>query len=134
MKYLETYAELKHLRRRFFATTVNDQEPLTPFSKKLHLQYLIRLWTQLYTPRLIYYIKIKTRTSESAERLQPPGSLDSAKFTANEIQQEKIQLTWHQNILLTIFKLHIILYYIILYHIILYIWYVMYIYNIYNIY
>ena len=61
----------------------------------------------LCTPKLIYYIKIKinikTGTSQSAERLQAPWGLFSAKFkaTANELHQEKTQLRWYEDILLT---------------------------------
>ena len=57
------------------------------------------------TPKLIYYIKlkIKTATSQSAERLQAPWSLFSAKFKApaNELHQEKTQLRCYKDILLT---------------------------------
>ena len=90
------HIELKHPRRGFFAKTVNDQEPLTPFTKKLRL---------LCTPKLIYYkkLKIKTATSQTAERLQASWSLFSAKVKApaNELHQEKTQLRCYEDILLT---------------------------------
>ena len=59
------------------------------------------------TPKLIYYIKIemniKKGTSQSAERLQAPWGLFSANFKAiaNELHQEKTQLRWYEDILLT---------------------------------
>ena len=42
-------------------------------------------------------------TSQNAERLQAPWGLFSAKFkaTANELHQEKTQLRWYEDILLT---------------------------------
>ena len=43
-----------------FAKAVNNQELLTIFTKKLRLWCLTRLWIHLCTPKLIYYIKIKT--------------------------------------------------------------------------
>ena len=48
-------------------------------------------------------INIKTGTSQSTERLQAPWGLFSAKFkaTANELHQEKTQLRWYEDILLT---------------------------------
>ena len=97
------HSEVKHPRRRFFAKTVNDQMPLTPFTKKFHLRCLTKLWIHLCTPKLIYYIKIKTGTLQSAERFQAPWDLFSAKFkaTANEFRQEKPQLRCYQDILLT---------------------------------
>ena len=61
----------------------------------------------LCTPKLIYYIKtkikIKTGTSQSAERLQAPWGLFSAKSkaTSNELHQEKTQLMCYEDILLT---------------------------------
>ena len=36
----EEHSELKYLRR-FFAKTVNDQEPLTPFTKNLCLPVML---------------------------------------------------------------------------------------------
>ena len=58
----------------------------------------------LSTPKFTYYIKmkIKTGTSQSAERFQAPWSLFSAKFkaTANELNQEKAQPRCHEDILL----------------------------------
>ena len=63
--------------------------------------------SNLCIPKLIYYIKIKininTRTSQSAEALEAPGGLFSAKFkaTPNELHQEKTQLRWYKDILLT---------------------------------
>ena len=99
------HSELKHPRRRFFATTVNGQETLTLFAKKLCLWCLTRLWMHLCTPKLIYNlkIKIKTGTSQSAERRQAPWNLFSAKFnaTANDLDQEKTQLRCHEDILYT---------------------------------
>ena len=46
---------------------------------------------------------MKARTSQSEERLQAPWGLFSAKFkaTANELHQEKTQLRWYEDILLT---------------------------------
>ena len=64
----EAYSELKHPRRRFFLKTVNNQEPLTSFTRKFRLRRL----TKLCNPKLTYYIKIKTGTSQSAERLKAP--------------------------------------------------------------
>ena len=48
-------------------------------------------------------MNIKTGTSQNAERLQAPWALFSAKFkaTANELHQEKTQLRWYKDILLT---------------------------------
>ena len=48
-------------------------------------------------------MNIKTETSQSAERLEAPWGLFSAKFkaTANEIHQEKTQLRWYEDFLLT---------------------------------
>ena len=88
------HSELKHPRRRLFVKTVNDQEPLNPSTKKLCLRCLTRLWMHLCTPKLIYYKKIKTNiktgTLQSAERLEAPWGLLSAKFkaTANELHQK----------------------------------------------
>ena len=98
----EAYSELKHPRRRFFLKTVNKQEPLTSFTRKFRLRHL----TRLCTPKVIYYIKIKTGTSQSAERLQAPWGLFSAKFkaTATELREEKTQLMWYEVILLTAIK------------------------------
>ena len=47
--------------------------------------------------------KIKTGISQGAERLQAPWGLFSTKFkaTANEHHQEKTQLRWYEDILLT---------------------------------
>ena len=99
------HSELKHSRPRFFVKTVNDQEPLTPFTKKLRLRCLTRFWIHPCTPKLICYIKIKMKTgkSQSAWRLQASWGLFSAKFkaTANELRQEKTQLRWCKSILLT---------------------------------
>ena len=48
-------------------------------------------------------INIKTGTSQSAERLQALWGLFSAKLkaTVNELHQEKTQLRWYKDILLT---------------------------------
>ena len=45
----------------------------------------------LYTPKLIYQIKIKAKTSQSAECPQAPWGLFSAKLKAiaNELHQQK---------------------------------------------
>ena len=92
---------------KFFAKTVSDRKPLTPFTKKLHVQCLTILWMHLCTPKVIYYIEIKinikTGTSQNAECLQTPWVLFSAKFkaTANELHQKKTQLRWYEDILLT---------------------------------
>ena len=49
----------------------------------------------------MYYIKIKIVTSQSAERLQAPWDLFSAKLKAaeNELGQEKTQLRCYEDIL-----------------------------------
>ena len=100
----KTHSELKHPRKRFFAKTVNQQEPLTSSTKMLRLRCLTRLWMHLCTPKLKYNIKIniKTGTSQSAERFQALWGLLSAKFkaTSNELHQEKIQLRCYKDILL----------------------------------
>ena len=48
-------------------------------------------------------MKIKTQTSQSAERLTAPWGLFSVKFkaTANELRQEKAQLRCYEYILPT---------------------------------
>ena len=48
-------------------------------------------------------MKIKTGTSQSAERLQAPWGLFSAKLkaTTNELRQVKTQLRLYEDILLT---------------------------------
>ena len=93
------HSELQHPGWRFFVKTVSDQEPFTLFPKKLRLQCLNRLWIHLSTPELIYYIKIKTGTSQSAELLQVPWSMFSAKFKVTA--KKKTQLRCYEDILLT---------------------------------
>ena len=39
--------------------------PWTIFAKKLHFRSLARPWIHLCIPKLIYYIKIKTRKSQN---------------------------------------------------------------------
>ena len=63
---LEVHSELKHPRRKFFS----DQEPLTPFTKKLPLQCLTKLSVHLCTTKLKYYIKIKVKTKQKHHTMQ----------------------------------------------------------------
>ena len=51
-------------------------------------------------------MKIKTGTSQSAERLQAPWGLFSTNFkaTANELQQERTQLRCYKDVLLNATK------------------------------
>ena len=52
---------------------------------------------------LMYYKKIKVRISQCAECFETLWGLFSAKFkaTANELRQERTQLRYYQDILLT---------------------------------
>ena len=103
--YMKTWYSSKISMNIFLSDILELKFPklLTLFTKKFRLRCLTRLWTHLYTPKLMYYIKMKTGTSQSAERLQAPWGLFLAMFkaTANELRQEKSQLRCYEDIVLT---------------------------------
>ena len=61
--------------------------------QRLHLRRLNRLRISLCTRKLMYYMKIKTRTSQSAEWLQAPWDLFSPRFKGN-VSEFRLERTW----------------------------------------
>ena len=57
---------------------------------------------RLCTSKLTYYIKVKTKTSQSADCRETPWTPFSARFnaTANELDQERTQFRWYEEIIL----------------------------------
>ena len=84
----------------FQALRIFNKQLQTKSVKKyiLNSECLTKLRIRLFTLKFIYYIKIKTGTSQSAEPVHAPFVQFKFKATANELRQERIQLRYYEDI------------------------------------